>query len=310
MTLSLRAMRYVHAALTQGSLTAAADLLNVAPSAIANALDQAEEVFGLALATRARAKGVSPTMAGRDVRRRIEVLLSSYDEMLTDIADMRSNPVGALAIGYNAPVAPAFLPWIIRPMLESNPGLTVTLTEGDNSSIRDGLLDAKFDVILFVSEFPDPQIATKPLVFAPTYCLCRTDHALAQQGSVTLEQVVREPIVFLDRPAARTYYRDLLESAGRPYRVAATANSTEMARSLVSAGLGVALLNMRPGETSPYAGGAVRCLPLAGASAGVTLSLGFAPGLKRRVVQAFVEASLRYFDGADRTKFVVEAEAT
>jgi DNA-binding transcriptional LysR family regulator len=49
MTLSLRAMRCVQAALQRGSITAAADALHVAPSAIATALDQAEGAFGIAV---------------------------------------------------------------------------------------------------------------------------------------------------------------------------------------------------------------------------------------------------------------------
>ena len=49
------------------------------PPAIAIALDQAEAAFGMALANRARAKGISPTRAGRDVPRRIDDLLDRYD---------------------------------------------------------------------------------------------------------------------------------------------------------------------------------------------------------------------------------------
>lgn len=45
MTLSLRAMRYVQAALHHGSITGAAEATHVTPSAIASALDQAETAF-------------------------------------------------------------------------------------------------------------------------------------------------------------------------------------------------------------------------------------------------------------------------
>ena len=70
-------MRYVQAALKHGSITGAAEATHVAPSAIAAALDQAEAAFGMALVTRARAKGIFPTAAGRDVGRRIDDLLGT-----------------------------------------------------------------------------------------------------------------------------------------------------------------------------------------------------------------------------------------
>jgi DNA-binding transcriptional LysR family regulator len=92
---------------------------------------------------------------------------------------------------------------------------------------------------------------------------------------------------------------DLLEQSGEDFQIVATANSTEMVRSLVSAGLGVSLLSMRPREVSPYAGRAIRCLPIkgaaSGAASGVALSLGFAPGPKRRLVQVFVDSCAAFF---------------
>lgn len=49
-------MRYVQTALKHGSITGAAEAKIVTPSAIAAASDQAEAAFGMALATRARAR--------------------------------------------------------------------------------------------------------------------------------------------------------------------------------------------------------------------------------------------------------------
>lgn len=309
MSLSLRAMRYVQAALRSGSITAAADAMHVAPSAIAAALDQAEDAFGMALATRARAKGVFPTLAGRDVLRRIDHLLERYDAMMTDVSDLQSALSGRLAIGYNAPIAPAFVPEICAPLLAAHPEVSLSLTEGDNTSIQKGLLDGQFDVIIFVAEVPNPQIATQTLIFAPTYCLCPADHAIASGGAVSVSQIIAEPLILLDRPAARGYYMQLLEQCGEAFRIVATANSTEMVRSLVAAGLGVSLLNMRPRDVRPYAGREIRCVPVSRtaseAASGVTLSLGFAPGPKRRLVHLFVEACAAFFDGPKAVDLIV-----
>ncbi|MFP7673721.1 LysR family transcriptional regulator [Marivita sp. S0852] len=297
MTLSLRAMRYVHAALHHGSITAAAEVMHVTPSAIAAALDQAETAFGMALVTRARAKGVYPTSAGRDVGRRIGDLLERYDTLLTDVSDLHANLSGNLAIGYNAPVAPAFLPGLAAQMLAAHPGVAFTFTEGDNTAVQKGLIDGQFDVILFVEEIPNPQIASQPLLEAPTYCLCPEDHALAQHDAVTVSHIVSEPLILLDRPAARGYYLELLEKGGADLRIIATANSTEMVRSLVASKIGISLLNMKPRDVPTYAGSTVRCLPITDSTSGVTISLGFAPGPKRRLIQTFVDHCTAFCNG-------------
>ena len=305
MTLSIHAMRYLQAALKKGSITAAAEAMHVAPSAIASALGQAEEAFGMALVTRARAKGVLPTLAGRDVERRIDDLLERYDALLTDVSDLQMGLSGTLSIGYNAPIAPAFLPEICAPILAAHPEVALTLTEGDNTSVQKGLLDGQFDVIIFVAELPNPQIASQPLIHAPTYCLCAADHPFAAGKSVTVSQIAREPLILLDRPAARTYYMDLLEQSGEAFHIIATANATEMVRSLVATGMGLSLLNMRPRDVPPYAGREICCLPVSGAASGVTLSLGFAPGPKRRLVQTFIDECTAFCDGPEGAKLIV-----
>tara|TARA_R110002020_G_scaffold247041_2_gene461014 strand:- start:63048 stop:63974 length:927 start_codon:yes stop_codon:yes gene_type:complete len=297
MTLSLRAMRYVQAALKHGSITGAAEATHVTPSAIAAALDQAEAVFGMALVTRARAKGIFPTAAGRDVGRRIDDLLERYDVLLTGISDLQSNLSGNLSIGYNAPIAPAFLPMLAAQMLHANLGVTFTLTEGDNNTVQTGLVEGQFDVILFVEELPNPQIETQPLLHAPTYCLCPTDHAFSLHDKVSVSQIVAEPLILLDRPAARGYYLDLLEQGGEALRIVATANSTEMVRSLVASKIGISLLNMKPRDVPTYAGRDICCLPIRDNNSGVTLSLGFAPGPKRKLVQMFVESCVALCEG-------------
>ncbi len=297
MTLSLRAMRYVQAALQHGSITAAAEVMHVTPSAVAAALDQAESSFGMALVTRARAKGIFPTLAGRDVGRRIDDLLERYDALLTGVSDLQSSLSGNLVIGYNAPIAPAFLPALAAQMLVTHPGVVFKFIEGDNNSVQKGLLDGQFDIILFVEELPNPQIETQALLFAPTYCLCPVDHAFAQQDSVAVSQIVREPLILLDRPAARGYYLEVLEKGGEYLTIAATANSTEMVRSLVASKIGISLLNMKPRDIPTYAGSTLCCLPIADSTNGVTLSLGFAAGPKRRLIQSFVENCVAFCEG-------------
>ena len=167
MDLSLRALRYVRAAMRLGSITAAAEEMHVAASAVGVALDQAEAVFGLKLVSRARSKGISPTTVGRDVLQRIEDLLERYEAMLARSVELRSGLSGLLRIGYYAPIAPAFLPQVIEPLIDANPTLSVALEECDNPQTQAGLLQGTYDVILFVVDAPVPQIEVTRLIHAP-----------------------------------------------------------------------------------------------------------------------------------------------
>ena len=309
MDISLRAMRYVRAAMRAGSIAAAAEELNVAASAVSAALDRAEETFGVALVTRARAKGIAPTSSGHVVLRRIEDLLERYEVMLADGIELRSSLSGMLRIGYYAPVAPAFLPRIVAPLIAANPGLTLSLEECDNDAAQAGLLTGSYDVIVFVADLPVPQIVAETLVHAPSYCLCPEGHRFAAQPSVALAELAAEPLIILDRPVAKTHYLDILEKSGRRFDIVATANSTEMVRSLVGEGLGCALLNMRPAIAFSYAGSRTACVQIGDNPAGLTLSLGHVAGPRRRAVQVFDGACRRFFGSAEGRGFIVPALA-
>lgn len=307
MPISLRAMRYVQAAMRQGNIAAAAQAMNVAPSAVATALKQAEEAFDVTLATRVRSKGISPTLSGRDILRRIDDLLERYDAMIAEASDMKTDLSGNVTIGYNAPIAPAFLSKICARLQAAHPQITFTCVDGDNETVKQGLIEGRLDVIYFVDDLPNPQIEARPLIFAPTYCLCRPDHAIASAGPVPLRRILEEPLILLDRPAARAYYLELFERTGVAYQIVATADSTEMVRSLVAEGLGVSLLNMRPGRIPAYAGSEVACVPLADSAHGVTLSLGTAPGPKRWLIEVFAKASVAFFASKEGADFIVSA---
>ncbi len=304
MDLSLRAMYYVRSAMRAGSIAAAADEMNVAASAVSAALDHAEETFGVALVTRARAKGIAPTSSGHVVLRRIEDLLERYEAMLADGVELRSSLSGLLRIGYYAPVAPAFLPRIVAPLMAANPNLILSLVECDNNAAQSGLLTGSFDVIVFVPDTPAPQIVAEPLIHAPSYCLCPERHRFAAQPAVALAELAAEPLIILDRPVAKTHYLDILERSGRRLNIVATANSTEMVRSLVGEGLGCALLNMRPMIDLSYAGSKTVCVPIGGAQTGLTLSLGHAAGPRRRLVQAFSDACRRFFGSPAGSRYI------
>lgn len=103
---------------------------------------------------------------------------------------------------------------------------------------------------------------------------------------------------------------DLLEQGGTDFRIIATANSTKMVWPVVAAGIGVSLLNMRPRTVLPHAGGEIRCLPISGATLGVTLSIGFTPGPKRRLVQLFVDQCTAFFAGPKAAPLIVHGECS
>ena len=179
MRVSIKALQYFLYAAEQGSIARAAERLNVVPSAISNAIEQVEKEFELQLVQRYPAKGIKSTAAGIAMARKIRRLIEEYDNLLLEGAELRTALSGSISIGYYAPVAPAFMPAIAGPLVRDHPGIRLSLTETDNEQAQDGLLDGKFDLILFVAENVRTGIVHRTLIEAPPYVLVHRDHAFA-----------------------------------------------------------------------------------------------------------------------------------
>lgn len=303
--LSLRLLRAYLAATEHGSLTGAAAALHVAPSAVATAIDKIEAEFGTVLVTRNRAKGIAPTTAGRALAARIKALLDEYDAVMSEGHALGASLAGDLRIGYYAPVAPAFLPEILQPLMAASPGLRVDLRDCDNDSAQAGLIEGRLDVILFAGGEVRPGIETEALLDIPPYILAPAGHPLALRGEATLADLNGADLVLLDLPLAGAYTRRLLETGGIAPRIVATSSSTEMIRSLVGAGTGLAVLNMRPRTRSSYGGAELAEVPLRPPLPGLTLMAGRLAGRPRRAVTVFLDAVRDWFAGPQAAELVV-----
>ncbi|MEP4313279.1 MAG: LysR family transcriptional regulator [Anderseniella sp.] len=305
MRVSIKALNHFLHAAERGSIAKAAADLNVVPSAISNAIDVVEREFELQLVQRYPAKGIRPTAAGRAIMHKIRHLVEEYDTLFLEGTELRTALSGGLSIGYYAPVAPAFMPAIIAPLVRDHPDIKINLKEVDNERAQAGLLDGEFDLILFVAENVRTGIMCQPLLEAPPYVLLPLDHALRNREQVTQADLQGEPLVLLDLPMSNEYYRNLAGDAGHPASIVATASTHEMVRSLVGAGVGCSILNMRPATAVTYAGDEVLAIPFRGDAGALKLALGHMGGKPRRLVQAFMDATQGYFARAAANKLIV-----
>ncbi len=302
--LSIRSMQYFLTAMDSGSLTQAAHEMNVAPSAISNGIDQVEAEFGLKLVQRFPAKGLQPTASGKTIVRRIRRMIEEYENLISGGKELRESLSGKLTVGYYAPVSPSFLPTIAAPLLQQNPEIRLQFVDCNNEEAQAGLLDGRFDLILFVAHNARPGIKSITLIEAPPYLLVSADHKFAARQFVTPDEISGQELVLLDLPFTAQYLRGLLDAHGINPRIVATASTSEMVRSLVGAGVGCSILNMQPLIEQTYGGNKVKAVPIKADTHILELSLSYVSEDTRRVVNTFAEACSAYFDGPQANKLV------
>jgi len=309
MDISLKALRYFMAATESGSLTEASKKMHVVPSAVLAAVNQVEEAFGMQLTIRHRSKGIAPTSTGKIIMARVRHLLDEYEALMSQGAEMRTQLIGTLRVGYYAPVAPAFLPAIAQNLLVDNPRVDIKFIECDTQSAQAGLLSGNFDVILCVAESLAPEVAFETLIEVPGYLLVPKQHAFASRSSVSLSELDGEPMILLDQPVISDYYSRMFQAAEVTPHVVCTATTLEMVRSLVGMGVGCSLLHMRPKTHETYAGENVLEVPLYPATDPLKIVLGYLPDNPRRIVKYFTDSLRDLFSQDAANRFLVISQA-
>ncbi len=307
MNVTIKALRYFMTAIERGSLTRAAEELNVVPSAISSAIDQLEREFALTLITRYPSRGIQPTATGRIVAEKARHLLEEYSNLLVAGGELKSALTGTLRIGYYAPVAPAFMPEIAGRLLAGHNAVSLKFFECDNEGAQTGLLNGDYDVIVFVARNVRPGITYEALLSVPPYVLTPHGHPLAKRSTVSPGELADQPLVLLDMTVAGENHQAIMEEAGIAPRIVATATTHEMVRSLVGGGVGCAILNMRPRCAVSYGGDALAAVPLVTEVPALQLVLGFLPGNPRKLVEVFVDECRSYFAGQAAQDLIVVA---
>lgn len=261
---TLRQLRYFAATVDHGSVAVASRHLQIAEPSISAAIKSLEESFGVRLFIRHHAQRMSLTPTGaRFFRQTRDLLDRAYAFEQNALAD---NDVvsGKVDMGCFETAAPMHLPRILATFKARYPAIKVCVADGDQHDLLRGLDAGRFDMAMMFRHGLDQDIATEPLAGTqPPHVLLPTGHGLAAQATVSLFDLVHEPMILLDVPPSRDYFLQVFEEHGLHPQIAYSSPSMEMVRGMVGEGFGFALLVTRPEANRSYDGQPLVTRPLA-----------------------------------------------
>ncbi|TQS30155.1 LysR substrate-binding domain-containing protein [Microbispora sp. KK1-11] len=252
-------LRYFVTAAELGSMTAASRELMVAQSAISAAIAQVERELGVQLLIRHHARGLSLTRAGERFLVEAREFLSHAAALAQSARGLAGSLTGELAVGCLTTLAPFYLSRLLREFAEKYPGVRVSVAEGEISTMESALLDGRCEVALVYAIDLALDLDIRTLTRARPYALLPPEHPLARAETVSLTDLAAEPMILLDLPRSRDYFRAIYPTEPR---VRFRTSSYETARSLVAGGHGYSILNQRADNDQTYDGGRVACVPI------------------------------------------------
>ncbi|MDP2547578.1 LysR substrate-binding domain-containing protein [Oceanobacter sp. 4_MG-2023] len=252
---TLKQLHYFTTVVETQSIAEASRRLHIAQPSISIAIKNLEDTFDQQLLIRHHAQGVSLTPGGRRFYEKAKELLRLSYEFEQNSLASSDQTSGKITVGSFESVAPLYIPRLIAGFKKVYPGIDVQLHDGEQHELMIGLHRGQFDLAFLYDLELDNSIRREALN-APhrPYALLPIGHPLAQQPSVTLTELSREPMVLLDVIPSRNYFLSLFTEKGLHPEVAYASPSIEMVRCMVGQGQGFSILVTRPLTNTTYDG--------------------------------------------------------
>lgn len=213
--LSFRSFEIVDAIFRGGSLSRAAELLDMTQPALTKALSGLEGELGAKLFER-RATGMEPTAFAGVMLRRWDRLHCDLTEMRHEIDRMRDLDGGRLRIATGF-LAASSVEAAIGNMAQKFPSLRLSLQQLGWSEIANAVRRADVDIGVADLEAAkdDPSFDVELLNERQAYFVCRTGHPLGEMKAPKLDDILAYPLVLNLVPARwADYFPDAIESFG------------------------------------------------------------------------------------------------
>ncbi len=262
MRYTLKQLRYLEAAARLRSITAAAGEFNISPSSIAAAIDAIEAETSQPIFNRHPSKGVKPTRFGRDFLANVRELLQSHHKFEKTLTGISNKLEGSIRMGCFTPIAPIILPLILKLVSDAHPTVSIQIIEGDAENMVELLNAEKIDLALTYSVGIPDKFHFQELFSAPPHIALSDTHPLASRESLSLEELAGEPLILLNLDRTRAYMIDLYTRRGLTPIILYSSRPSEMVRSLVAAGFGYGIFNVKPRTKQTYTMGDLVRIPL------------------------------------------------
>ncbi|MCU0813663.1 MAG: LysR family transcriptional regulator [Burkholderiaceae bacterium] len=241
---TLRQFRYFIAVAESGSVAAASRMLAIAQSAVTKSMQELEDALGARLFERT-SKGIVLTPQGhRFLASARRVISAVADAARLQPDDAAERLTGVLAIGVTSLVAGYYLSELLRRFRRNCPGVEVFVTEETPRFLEHLLINGELDCAIMVSNaLGEPQaLAAETLTRSPNRVWLASNHPLAERDELTLAECAAHDQIVLEADRIDDLMRGVWARHQLKPRSILRTSSLEAVRSLVGAGLGLAVL--------------------------------------------------------------------
>ena len=236
------ALRYFSETVHARSIRKAAELLNIAPSAVNRQILKLEEQLTAPLFERS-SKGLKLTAAGEVFYRWVLKTHAGLDTTIADINDLRQARRGHVAIACEEGIGKDFLPAVISAFKLKHRHVSFTLEVRDMKGVVASVGDGTADLGIAFSTAPDPRIRRRSHATVAIGAVMHPNHPLSDRAEVKLSDLIGETMIMSDNgfSTRQLFNSQLGGDAELLFGRHIETNSFETMTALVKGGIGVAV---------------------------------------------------------------------
>jgi DNA-binding transcriptional LysR family regulator len=240
--MNLNQLRVFYEAARTGSFTSAAKKLCITQPAVTAQIKTFEDQCDLKLFKK-KGRSLYLSEEGSALFEYAKRIFEYEKEVEDAIEEMRKLKRGTLRLGTSKAYARYFMPFLISSFHEAFPHIKVHLDEGSSMDILRSLLELKNEVAVIARVEEDPSVTFLPFKRDELVLILSTTHSLSKKKSVSVEELVPEPMIMKEMGSGtRKQINDLFSRKGLTPNVLMETSNTEFIKQLVQRGEGISFL--------------------------------------------------------------------
>lgn len=230
----------------KGSFSLAADELEISQPAVSFQIRALEESVGQRLLDRS-GRRVSLTEAGEVAYRHARRMLAVEQELERELQEVGEGVSGRLVMGSSTGPGELVLPRLLGRFAASHPTVRVSLAVLDTQTVCERVLEDELELGVVGAQRSQRGLVFEPFMRDELVAIVPPGHRLAGNGTVTLDQLAREPMIIQQEGSGvRAVVEQAMREAGlrdRDLTVAMELGLQQSVKAAVLDGLGLTVIS-------------------------------------------------------------------
>ena len=240
MAMEIRHLASLIAIADYGSFSSAARALGTVQSNVSAHISRLEKDLGVVLVER---NGGSLTEEGTVVVERARRIIHELQDIEADVHSSDTEVEGETRLGCIGTTGRWLMPRLLPSLKKTHPLVRAIIHEGGTSSLIPRVLNGELDAAIVHFPIDDPELILEPLFSEDLVLLVHTKHRWSTLETITIAELVTEPILLAPR---NTALRRIIDRAAGTQRLAFTAQAeidgVRLLTSLAFEGFGPAIV--------------------------------------------------------------------